>query len=118
MTSACTQFTDRDCKEEECCLISLKLRTFNIPPDIKHDHTPEGLIELNEGIKKVNLFLGGIHEDCVKHLLIYTELNIRALFLFHLADKDALRETLRLYIKNLNNLFIKHENSVIGTDPI
>lgn len=118
MTSACTQNTDRECTEESCCLISMKLRTFNIPEDVKYAHTPEGLIELNEGIKKVNLLLSGLHEDCIKHIVTYCELNIRALFLFHLADKGALNEALRLFIKNLNKLFIKHENPVIGTDSI
>jgi hypothetical protein len=119
MTNACTQFTDRECKEDDCCMLDFKfkLEVFNIPVNIKHDHTPEALVALNEGIEKVNYFLSGLHEDCVKHLVTYAELNIRAFFLFHLTDKDALKAALNLFIKNLNFLFIKYENPVIGTDP-
>ncbi len=109
MKAYCTQNTDRECNEGECCLISAVFKELKIPADVKHHHSAEDLIELNEGIKKVNILLGDLHEDCVKHLVAYAELNIRAMFLFHVCNKAALKEALRLFIKNLNNLFLKHE---------
>lgn len=118
MTDACTVHPDRDCKEDDCCLIEFKLKTLHIPIEVKHDHSPEAMADMQKGIDLINAFLSGLHEDCVKHLVTYAELNIRAFFLLHLTDKDALRETLRLFIKNLNTLFLKNINPILGSDPI
>lgn len=88
-----------------------KLATFNIPVSIKHDHSEESMQLMQEGIARVNHLLQGLHEGCVEHVIKYAELNIRAFFLFHLADKETLKEAVMLFIHNLHVLFLKNENT-------
>lgn len=95
-----------------------KLHALNIPFDVKHDHSPEGSASMDYGINTINMFLNGLHDDCVNHMVKYAELNIRAFFLFHLADKETLEEAIKLFFENINKLFLKHTNPVLGTDPI
>lgn len=107
MTSACTQNTDRECREDDCCLVNHKLEALKIPTEISHDHSQESFDSMSYGVNTINMFLNGLHEDCVAHMVKYAELNIRAFFLFHLADKQALEVAIKLFFKNINKVFLK-----------
>lgn len=84
-----------------------KLKLFNIPLDVKHDHSPEEMIKMRQGIGMIASLLGGEHQACVDHVLLYAELNIRFFFLAHMVDKALLKVAVDKFIENINNLFNK-----------
>lgn len=86
-------------------------KAFNIPENLKHDHSDEALEDMRRGIKALNALLGGEHERCIEHVIVYAELNIRFLFAANLlSDKDILKNALDMFIENIVKLFLKKGN--------
>jgi len=86
------------------------LTSFNIPIELKHDHTPEAVEKLQQGIDVIDKILYmGAHELCVKHVVKYAELNIKFLFLSHLTSTHACATALELFLTNIRELFSPKE---------
>jgi hypothetical protein len=93
-----------------------QMEIFNIPTDLKHDHSDETLQRMIAGLVKLDLFLTGGHEKCVNQLVVYCEMNIKFLFLQSLVNKDNERyekvdQALQIFVANLMEIFLrkKHE---------
>lgn len=83
-------------------------QAFNIPENLKHDHSEESINQMREGISKLNILLEGQHEKCIEHVIIYAELNIKFLFAANLLkDKNILKNALDLFIENIIKLFLR-----------
>jgi hypothetical protein len=95
------------------------LEIFNIPTDLKHDHSEEALALIMKGIEKINILLADQHEACINHVVKYAELNIRFLFLANLIpDKRPFTEALDLFMGNLQSLFKVPKNDNQTTTAI
>lgn len=88
--------------------------TFNIPTELKHDHTPEAMRKLDCGIKLTDILLEGGHPECVNHMVKYAELNIKLFFMLHLLDRNMLVQVFDLYLKNMFSIFMR---GVEGVKP-
>lgn len=87
--------------------IEEQMRVFNIPLDLKHDHSDENLERMESGLRSLNLFLVGGHEKCVKQMVLYAEMNIKFLFIQALVDKGAnIDKALQLFVANLMEIFL------------
>lgn len=84
---------------------------FNIPDELKHDHSEESINKMREGIKILNELLGDFaHNKCMDHVITYAELNIRFLFAANLlSDRTILKEALDMFIENIVKLFLKEK---------
>lgn len=81
------------------------LKLFNIPLDVKHSHSPEEMENMQRGLTTLTLLLGDTHKECIDHVVLYAELNIRFFFLAHLVDKNLLAFALNKFIENMSTLF-------------
>lgn len=87
------------------------IKSFNIPEELKHDHSDESINKMREGINLLNLFLSdSAHNKCIEHIVTYAELNIRFLFFANLlSDRKILKEALDMFIENIVKLFLKEK---------
>jgi hypothetical protein len=87
------------------------IKSFNIPDELKHDHSDESINKMREGINLLNLLLGdSAHNKCMDHVVTYAELNIRFLFAANLlSDRSILKEALDMFIENIVKLFLKEK---------
>lgn len=90
---------------------------FNIPCDLKHDHSEEAFKLLNDGIEKLDILLADNHKHCIDHVLKYSELNIKFFFLANLLPTNQpLKEAFHLYMDNMINLFKKAEYGLLNKE--
>jgi hypothetical protein len=88
--------------------LNSKLNLFNIPLDVKHDHSAEAMEKMRQGVAQLTEMMGGEHERCIEHVILYAELNIRFFFLAHLVDKNLLLHAFKLFMNNMMQLFVKN----------
>lgn len=88
--------------------LNSKLSLFNIPLDVKHDHSAEAMEKMRQGVAQLTEMMGGEHERCVEHVILYAELNIRFFFLAHIVDKALLKHAFELFMNNMVMMFVKN----------
>lgn len=84
-----------------------QMAVFNIPVNLKHDHSAENLERMESGLRSLNLFLEGGHNACVRQMVLYAEMNIKFMFIQALINtgKDV-DEVLQIFVANLMEIFL------------
>lgn len=87
--------------------IPQQMEVFNIPLHLKHDHSPETLEKMESGLRCLDMLMKGGHDTCVRQIVLYSEMNIKFLFMQALIDKGkGVDEALQIYVANLMEIFL------------